>query len=154
MNNPICIICNYLYEKNGRTSKYYCFLNQTMKTVINFCQVFIKTIMIKCLPTYKNISIVDRNNILVHYKYCGQSYVIPSKIKRGPYSSKIKMIQNEKNENISLQIIPYLGPNEDWHYQHYTPKYFGHKTIKIYLNEKEEVTEIDENEVLPNINIL
>ena len=154
MNNPFCVICNYLYEKNGRTSRYYCFLNQSLKTVIDFCRVCFKTIMIKCLPSFKNITIVDRNNILIHYKYCGKSYVIPSKIKRGPYSSKMKMIQNEKNEDISLQLTPYLGPNEDWHCQHYTPKYFGHKTIKIYLTEKEEVIEINENNRLPNINTL
>lgn len=154
MNNPFCIICNYLYEKNGRTSKYCCFLNQTVKTVIDFFQVCLKTIMITCLPSFKNISIIDRNNILVHYKYCGKSYIIPSKIKRGPYSSKLKMIQNEKNQDVSLQIIPYLGPNEDWHCQHYTPKYFGHKTMKIHLNQKEQVVEVNENDALPNINIL
>lgn len=70
---------------------------------------------------------VDRKTSELTYVIAGRKYKLLVKPRRGP--SPILQISNEKLEDITNEILPYMGPQYDWHGQKFTPKYFGCKSL-------------------------
>jgi len=74
----------------------------------------------------------------IQYMYHGSFYKIRviSKSKSSDTSSFIiDKIFNECGEDISLDILPYLGPKYDFHGIQYTPIDFGHRKMTfLYTN--------------------
>jgi hypothetical protein len=84
---------------------------------------------------------VDKNKYEISYIINGKLYKMIIKPLRGP--SCVLDIRDDKNNDVTEHIIPYLGPNEDWNNTQFYPLYFGYNklifelldgTIKIFNN--------------------
>ena len=64
---------------------------------------------------YMNSTIVKlgRNKFLVTYVVSGKHYCIVVKPLRGP--TPVLQIIDDKEEDVTASILPYLGPRYDWH---------------------------------------
>jgi len=90
---------------------------------------------------------IDKNNYILTYIINGKMYKNYIKVKRGP--SPIIQISNESSEDITSEILEYLGPNYDWNKSKITPKLLGHKKIIFECTDSEEKIYIEED-ILPN----
>lgn len=64
---------------------------------------------------YMNSSIVrlGRNRFLINYVVNGKLYTLVAMPVRGP--SPILQVINDSSEDVTSQVLPYLGPSYDWH---------------------------------------
>ena len=54
------------------------------------------------------------------------------KLNRGP--SKVLLVSDEKHEDVSHLILPYLGPEENFHNYVFTPNFFDRKELVFELS--------------------
>lgn len=83
-------------------------------------------------------SIVERQGklIIITYIHNGHLYKIPIKIKKGP--QLIDRVTDEEGKDCKLDIIPFFGPDHDWHGQELTPSFWNKKRLDFKLfNDKE-----------------
>ena len=80
------------------------------------------------------------------------SYVIDRKLykmivtpKRGP--APIIQVSDENSTDITDYILPYMGPEYDWHGKLFTPKFFQRKSLTFELMNGEEFTYEESNHV-------
>jgi hypothetical protein len=74
---------------------------------------------------------INKNTYTVSYVINGKLYktvIIP---KRGPLP--VLSVENENNLDVTHEVLPYLGPHNDWNNHHYTPEFFKHKKLKFEL---------------------
>lgn len=83
----------------------------------------------------KNMVNIKKNEYDVHYVYHGQLYKIKCKNDLGPKRTQVLMIVNEKMEDVSSDIIPYMGPKYNFHKILYTPKDLNNKELSFYLSD-------------------
>jgi hypothetical protein len=131
--NDILNYLNIKYNKwlrlnNLVSSKY----NSTIMIKIVSTQMILKSLYLSFIQ-YMNNSIVkiDKNNYELSYIVNGKLYKILIKPNRGPIP--ILCVRNENNNDVTNEILPYLGPNNDWHGKEYYPELFKYKTISIEL---------------------
>ena len=74
-----------------------------------------------------SIKKIDRKTSVLTYVFAGKKYKLIIKPKRGP--SPILQISNEKFEDLTDEIMPYLGPKYNWHGDNFNPSFFGCKTL-------------------------
>ena len=87
------------------------------------------------LIQYLNNSVkkLDKNTFLVEYIIKGKVYkmiVIPTK---GP--SSIIQIRNQDEKDITDHILPYFGPNYDWHRINIIPQFFTCERMTFELDD-------------------
>ena len=76
---------------------------------------------------------ISRHVYEIRYQIHLRPYRFRVKYKMGP--SPYQYFWNEDGQNITDQIVPYIGPNHDFHKIEYTPHDFGHRSILVeYLN--------------------
>ena len=76
---------------------------------------------------------IGKNKYELKYIINGKLYkkiIIPE---RGPLP--IICITNETDDDITEQILPYIGPNNDFHNEKFTPNFFGQKTLIFEMSE-------------------
>lgn len=119
-------------------SKYFKLLKDEMKHENNFK---IAWIMCKDIGTHSYIRIKNylfptkKNNqfnkkyIQIPYEFSGKKffYLLKSKSKH----HMVKHIKTEDGTDITHKILPYMGPQLDFHGATISPKDFGIKTIKV-----------------------
>ena len=83
------------------------------------------------------------NRYLITYIIKGKTYKIIINLKRGPRG--ILLVSDENEKDVSDLIFPYLGPNENFHGQLYTPNFFDRKELIFELsNGSEKIFRNDE----------
>ena len=87
---------------------------------VSFVQYLIKTIEHK-----------DKNTVILSYSLKGHLYKIILIPKKGP--SSIFLITDENNKDVTCEITPFLGPQEDWHGHFFTPKYWNMKKLNFEM---------------------
>lgn len=89
------------------------------------------------LITYLNNSVkkIDKNKYEVSYVINGKLYKMVTSTARGPVP--ILQILNEDNIDVTEYIIPYMGPNNDWHNKKYFPDFFNYKSLIFELSNGE-----------------
>lgn len=120
--------------------------NRLMIAIISFKLIF-KTIYV-VLIQYMNNSVkrIDNKTYELTYVINGRMYkmiVIP---KRGP--APVLLITSELTEDLTNRILPYMGPQYDWHGFKFNTQFFGCKSLTFEMGDGSEVTH--ENEILPN----
>jgi len=100
------------------------------------------------LIQYLNDSIkkLDKNKYEVSYVINGKMYKMIVNPKRGPLP--FIMVKNEKNEDVTDIISPYLGPNNDWHTKKYCPDFFKCKKLVFELLNGEKVIFSDNDTII------
>lgn len=62
----------------------------------------------------------------------------------------LNKIVNENNEIVTDKLLPYLGPEYNWHFTKFTPSFFGYKKLIFYHLDGSE-TLYDSNTVLEKL---
>jgi hypothetical protein len=108
----------------------------------------IQSLWISIIQYFNNTIVqLDANKYLVTYIIKGNTYKIIVKNKRGPRN--VLLVSDETETDISDLIFPYLGPEENFHCQVYTPNFFGKKELIFELsNGCEKIFKTNENIVL------
>jgi hypothetical protein len=131
--NKIYDFLNIKYNKwislNNLVSSQH---NSKIMIKIISLQMIFKSLYLSFIQ-YMNNSIIkiDKNSYELSYIIHGKLYKMIIKPIRGPVP--ILCVTNENNIDITEQILPYLGPNNDWHGKKYYPDFFGHKRLNIEL---------------------
>jgi len=111
---------------------------------ISICMI-IEAFYINLLQ-YLNKSILKQNNkYILTYVINGKVYKMVIVIKKGP--STILLISDENNNDVTNSIIPYFGPNDNWHHSTFTPSFFHKKELTFQLYDGTEKT-YNENEII------
>jgi hypothetical protein len=92
------------------------------------------------LITYLNNSVkkIDKNKYEVSYVINGKIYKMVSSPARGPIL--IIRILNENNIDVTDHILPYIGPNNDWHNTKYFPNFFKYNSLIFELSNGDKKT--------------
>lgn len=69
--------------------------------------------------------------LVMSYVYNGKIYKLPLKGKKGP--SPIIIIVDENGEECTDLILPYFGPNYNWHGGSFTPEFWGKNSLTFEL---------------------
>ena len=75
-----------------------------------------------------------KKNYNIFYTIEDQYYQVKLIKKRGPQFN-IDTILNSKNEDVTLEIKPLCGMNNDFHKQDYTPKKLGYKYLRFDITD-------------------
>lgn len=84
----------------------------------------------------KSLVQIDKNNYELKYVINGKLYKNRFKIKRGP--KPILQIIDDNLEDVTDIIIPYLGPNYNWHGNKMSPKILGYNSLVFELSDGSE----------------
>lgn len=97
---------------------------------------------------YMNNSVckLDRNVYEVSYVINGRMYKMLVTPQRGP--APVLQISNDEDEDVTEQVLPYLGPQYDWHNNRIAPEFFGCKTLTFELADGSEYTYDKDNKAL------
>lgn len=84
---------------------------------------------------YLNNSVrkLDKNIYEVSYIIGGKTYKMVSIPKKGP--CPIMQIRDENNDDLTEYILPYYGPNYDWHSVSFIPQFFQCKKLIFEMDD-------------------
>jgi len=119
-----------LFEMNKTKHKTWSkALTTTVKTIswVAYLMVYQKI--------YKNVVTIRKNVYDVHYVYHGQLYKIRCRHEAGPKKNQVLMVMNEGTENVTKEIMEYLGPKGNFHKMRYTPDELGHSELQFFLSD-------------------
>ena len=87
---------------------------------------------------YLNNSVkrIDKNTYQIEYVLGGKHYKMICIPKKGP--SPIIQIRDEKDNDLTEEILPYYGPNHDWYSINFIPQFFKCKKLIFELENGEE----------------
>lgn len=69
----------------------------------------------------KNVEIVNKNEYDIHYVLGSQFYKMRISCLKGPKSKNVLQIIDQDDNDVTVDVVRYMGPNEDWHGIVYTP---------------------------------
>lgn len=106
------------------------------------CQAFYISLI-----QYLNNSVkkINRNSYEISYVINGKMYKMIVTPLRGP--APILQISNENQVDLTDEILPYLGPNYNWHHRQFYPHFFNSKTLIFELSDGTERTFSEEDHV-------
>ena len=108
-------------------------------------QLLFHTVWLSCFHYINNSpKQYSKNKYEIEYTINGKNYKIRSNFKKGP--CPILKITDQNDIDITHDIMPFLGPNYDWHYNKFTPTDFGYNSIIFELRNGNgyTFTEMDE----------
>jgi hypothetical protein len=88
---------------------------------------------------------LDHKTYEVTYVIDGKTYKMIVVPKRGP--APILQISNDEDEDVTEEILPYMGPQYDWHCKNITPRFFGYKSLTFQLCDGTEQTHVIDHDV-------
>jgi len=97
---------------------------------------------------YFNSTIIqlETNKYEVTYIIKGKTYKMIVKPKRGP--RRVLIVSDENQEDVSDKIFPYLGPEENFHGEIYTPAFFKTKELIFELSNGSEQIFKENNQII------
>lgn len=103
---------------------------------VSICMVA-KALWISMLQFLNNSIVqIDKKTYEVTYVIRGKTYKMIIKHRRGP--RKVLLVSDEKQEDVSYKIFPYLGPEDNFHNKKFTPKFFEKEELIFELSNGEE----------------
>jgi len=102
------------------------------KIVVNSILILSKSLYIQTVQ-YMDTTVkkIDGKNYEITYLIQGKIYKMVITPIRGP--APILQVRDEKDDDITEKILPYLGPRHDWHGCKFTAKNFGFEKITFEL---------------------
>ena len=86
----------------------------------------------------KTVKKIGRNKYQITYVVEGKLYKLVVNVTRGP--SPVLQIINQSNEDITSTIMPYIGPDYNWHNSQFTPEFFNCDSLSFELSDSSEYT--------------
>jgi hypothetical protein len=100
-----------------------------------YYKIFFKFIHYQLIQyLYSTVSHLGHGNLEITYILHSKIYKIKTKIKKGP--NKIVSIRNRNYENVTENVLMYMGPNEDFHGQDVTPSDLGFDGLYFIFRNK------------------
>ncbi len=89
---------------------------------------------------YMNTSVykLDRKTFELSYVINGKLYKMVVIQKRGP--TPVLQVSNDLQTDVTDQVLPYMGPQHDWHGTRFSPEFFGHQSLTFELSDGTEHT--------------
>ena len=93
-----------------------------------------------CIYQYlnKTVKLIEKDTYEVKYIISGQEYKMIVKPRRGP--KPILQIIGDGTDDITDKILPYVGPNYNWHGTNIKPKFFGFDTLTFEYSDGKSQT--------------
>ncbi len=91
----------------------------------------------------KTFKKLDKNTYEITYSVNGKIYKMIVKPSRGP--NIISKIVDQNNIDVTKEILPYLGPNNNWHNTNFTVDFFHCEKLIFEMNSG-EIKEFDKHE--------
>lgn len=85
-----------------------------------------------------SIEHLDKKTSIISYVLNGKLYRIVVHQRRGPCS--VLLVTDETNEDVTDAILPFLGPNDDWHKKEFTPSFWKKESLTFELASGEQIT--------------
>jgi hypothetical protein len=126
------IVKNELSLKYNKWKRLNSLVSTSQKTkisivIISFKLIF-QAIWISLLQRVnKTIKKLNKNKYELTYIIEGKMYKLVVNVTRGP--SPVLQIINDTNDDVTSQIMPYLGPSYNWHNTPFTPEFFGLESL-------------------------
>jgi len=93
---------------------------------------------------------IDRKTYEVTYVINGKIYKMNVKPKAGP--SPIVRVSDELNNDVTSKILPYIGPEYNWHENKFTPVFFGFHSLTFLLSNG-TIKKYNDTTILPGVNL-
>lgn len=81
---------------------------------------------------------IDAKTVVVSYVLNGRLYKLVVTPRKGP--NNVLLVLDNDNNDISDLVLPYMGPNQDWHRKEFTPYFWNKKSITFELSTGEQKT--------------
>lgn len=81
----------------------------------------------------KNVESLGCHQHDVHYALGDRNYKIRVFTKRGPRKKNVIQVIDADDNDVTHDIMSYLGPSEDWHGVLYRPSHFRHRQLTFNM---------------------
>jgi len=71
------------------------------------------------------------NQLVVSYVANGRLYKLLTKARKGPIV--IQLVIDENGDDVSDEVLPFYGPERNWHKMDFTPEFWGKKKLIFEL---------------------
>ena len=88
----------------------------------------------------KSVVKIGPNLYEVSYVINGATYKFHVKPKKGPNSNVVIQATDENDQDVTGEVLTYLGPMDNFHGNKYSPMNFGVKSITLNLSSGEDKT--------------
>lgn len=93
---------------------------------------------------HTNVKHIDQKYALVSYTVNNHIYRMVVRTRKGP--SVLEKVEDENGVDITSDVLPYYGPNNDWHAREFRPSYWGRKRLDVTVGSC--VKSFEEHEVI------
>lgn len=108
-------------------------------TLYIMSSILAKTLYFRAMQSLnKSVVQTGKNTYELTYTVCGNLYKMVIRAKRGP--RKLINAFNAKDVDITELLQMYVGPNNDFHNQDFTPDFFDTDSITVHLSNGDEKT--------------
>lgn len=134
---------NYFMRMFEKAQIFFGFIRSSQNKKNMFLALYAMA-SILCLSYYlqfkqkwnKTLVQISKNSFELTYSLQGNVYKTLIYIQRGP--KKLLMALDQNNDDITNLISMYLGPNNDFHHNKFTPDFFDKDSITFHLSNGEE----------------
>lgn len=124
----------YVYPVVKRKAEVYFLYAKILFAAIRMYAVFKWR---QYFPKEEFVRPVGRSHVEVRYVFRDTEYKIRSRVKRGA-SMPITVLAN--GNDVTEELLPYVGPGEDFHGITYTPADFGYPSVTVRREGTDDLT--------------
>ena len=151
------VVCGGVYKRKSVKEAYYNFrqLNQLVETQYSnpVKVLWVSSTIVGKMYWFRflqwlNNSLNYRNDktLELTYTYKEKLYKIITETGKGP--SRILSVEDEKGVNITNTVLPYFGPNQDWHGREFKPVFWNCEKLIFELTNTSEKKIFDKNDTI------
>ena len=93
----------------------------------------------------KTVRKIDKKNYELTYVINGKLYKMIVTPKFGP--SPVLQISNDLENDVTEQVLPYMGPLYDWNGHKFSPQFFGYKSLTFEFSDGTERTYLNDTQI-------
>lgn len=128
------IVKNTILDRYTRFNKLNKFVkhryNNRCRAFYVTCEIIGKSLYLSFVQWLNNsVKHIDKNTYTVNYILKGRKYTMLVKPSSGP--PPILLVFDENGDDVTDKVVPYIGPQNDFHGQTLTPDFFGVKQLNF-----------------------
>lgn len=101
--------------------------------ICNTIDVIRKKIWFDFLQKINNsITRLDKNTSVLSYTLDGRLYKMVLDHRKGP--PLVLLVTDNEGEDVTSEVVPFLGPKRDWHKREFTPKFWNKERLEFELS--------------------
>lgn len=138
------------YKKWKKLNALVAISNKNKLKIILISLKMILQVLYLSFLQYMNSSIrkINRNTYEISYVVSGKMYKMLVTPKRGP--APVLQVSDSGDNDVTSEILQYMGPSYNWHGNTVTPKFLGYNTLTFQLSNGEEIT-FEEDKILDKV---